>query len=60
MKHKQSKQSNILKVEGDKINRLKRPCPRCGSGTYMASHKEKNGRIRYNFGKCHMTEWSNI
>ncbi len=57
MKHKTSKQWEILKIEGDKINRLKRPCPRCGAGTYMATHKEKDGTIRYYCGKCHMTEW---
>jgi small subunit ribosomal protein S27Ae len=57
VKHKSSKQWEILKVKGDKINRLKKVCPRCGLGTYMAGHKEKDGKIRYYCGKCHMTEW---
>jgi len=57
MKHKTSKQWEILKTKGDKIDRLKRLCPRCGPGTYMAAHREKDGKIRYYCGKCHMTEW---
>jgi len=57
MKHKATKQWEILKAEGDTIKRAKKICPRCGLGTYMAVHKEKNGRIRYYCGKCHMTEW---
>ncbi len=57
MKHKSTKQWEIMKVEGNKLNISKKQCPRCGAGTYMASHKEKNGRIRYYCGKCHMTEW---
>jgi small subunit ribosomal protein S27Ae len=52
MKHKTVKQSDILKVEGDKIKRLRNNCPRCGTGVYMAEHKD-----RYYCGKCHFTEW---
>lgn len=52
MKHKSIKQWEILKIEGDKLMRKKRLCPRCGLGTYMAEHND-----RYYCGKCHFTEW---
>jgi small subunit ribosomal protein S27Ae len=58
MKHKSTKKWEMLKVDGNKIKRLKKQCPRCGAGTYMASHKERDGKMRYYCGKCHMTEWS--
>ena len=52
MKHKPIKQWDILKIEGDKLTRKKKLCPRCGLGTYMAEHKD-----RYYCGKCGFTEW---
>lgn len=52
MKHKSTKRWEILKVEGNKIKRKKRTCPRCGDGVYMAEHED-----RYYCGQCHMTEW---
>jgi small subunit ribosomal protein S27Ae len=52
MKHKPTKQWEILKVEGNKIERSKKLCPRCGSGTYMAEHED-----RYYCGTCHFAEW---
>jgi small subunit ribosomal protein S27Ae len=52
MKHKVIKQWEILKVDANNIKRLKKTCPRCGPGTYMAEHKD-----RYFCGNCHMTEW---
>ncbi|HLC58899.1 MAG TPA: 30S ribosomal protein S27ae [archaeon] len=45
MKHKPVKVSELMKNNG-------RICPRCGSGTYMANHKD-----RFSCGKCHMTEF---
>lgn len=57
MKHKSTKKWEILKVENEKIKRQKPSCPRCGEGTYMAVHKEKNGKIRQYCGKCHYTIW---
>ena len=39
-------------VQGDKIERKKRACPRCGDGVFMADHKD-----RYSCGKCTYTEW---
>jgi small subunit ribosomal protein S27Ae len=56
MKHKPVKQWEYYKIEGNKIIRTKRTCPRCGD-TYMAEHKEKDGTIRYTCGKCGMTIW---
>jgi ubiquitin-small subunit ribosomal protein S27Ae len=43
---------NFYKVEGDKITRTKRDCPRCGKGTFMAQHKN-----RLTCGKCGYTEF---
>jgi len=52
VKHKSTKQWEILKVEDGKIKRLRKTCPRCGPGVYMAEHED-----RYYCGKCHLTEW---
>ena len=41
-----------FKVENDKIVRLKKECPKCGPGVYMAEHKD-----RFSCGKCGYTEW---
>ncbi len=40
-------------IQGDKVKRTKRDCPRCGKGTYMAEHKD-----RYTCGKCGFTEFT--
>lgn len=40
------------KVEGDKLVRLKRFCPRCGEGVFLAEHQD-----RYSCGKCGYTEF---
>ena len=42
----------IFKVEGDKINRLRRNCPKCGDGYFLADHKD-----RLSCGKCGYTEF---
>ncbi len=42
----------FYKMDGDKIERTKRECPRCGKGIFMADHKE-----RYTCGKCGYTEF---
>lgn len=41
------------KIEGDKIIRTKRDCPRCGKGVFMAEHKD-----RLSCGKCGFTEFT--
>ncbi|MHA1754251.1 MAG: 30S ribosomal protein S27ae [Candidatus Odinarchaeia archaeon] len=38
------------KIEGDKLVRLKKSCPRCGPGTFMAEHSN-----RFSCGKCGWT-----
>jgi small subunit ribosomal protein S27Ae len=42
----------IFKVEGDKITRLRRHCPKCGDGFFLAVHKN-----RISCGKCGYTEF---
>ena len=29
-------------IEGDKVTKNKRDCPRCGKGVFMAEHKDRN------------------
>jgi len=43
----------FYKVEGDKVTRSRRDCPRCGKGTFMAEHKD-----RFTCGKCGYTEFT--
>lgn len=50
MKHRQVKQQEYYKAEGNKVERLKKVCNRCGDGTFMAEHKD-----RLSCGKCGMT-----
>ena len=42
----------IFKVEGDKVTRLRRHCPKCGSGVFLADHKD-----RLSCGTCGYTEY---
>jgi small subunit ribosomal protein S27Ae len=42
----------IFKVEGDKITRLRRHCPKCGEGVFLGEHKN-----RVSCGKCGYTEF---
>jgi ubiquitin-small subunit ribosomal protein S27Ae len=39
-------------IEGDKVTRNRRDCPRCGKGVFMAQHRD-----RYTCGKCGFTEF---
>lgn len=41
-----------FKVDGDKVSRLKKICPRCGKGVYMSEHKDRRA-----CGKCADTEF---
>ncbi len=47
-----SKKYSLYKIEGDKISRARKSCPRCGAGTFLANHK---GRLYC--GSCHYTEF---
>jgi small subunit ribosomal protein S27Ae len=40
------------KISGEKIERIKKECSRCGKGVFMSSHKN-----RRSCGKCGFTEF---
>lgn len=40
------------KVVGDKIERIKHTCPKCGEGVFLAEHKN-----RISCGRCGYTEF---
>jgi small subunit ribosomal protein S27Ae len=42
----------LFKVEGDKIIRLRRSCPKCGEGVFLAEHTD-----RLSCGTCGYTEF---
>jgi ubiquitin-small subunit ribosomal protein S27Ae len=42
----------FYKINENKTEKLKRECPRCGKGIFMADHKD-----RYTCGKCNYTEF---
>jgi small subunit ribosomal protein S27Ae len=46
------KKRELFKVEGEKITRLRRNCPKCGDGVFMAEHKD-----RLSCGSCGYTEF---
>ncbi len=45
------KKHAYYKVEGEKVSRTKKACPKCGSGVFLAEHKDRN-----NCGSCGYTE----
>lgn len=40
------------KIDDNTVKKVKRECPKCGPGTFMAEHKD-----RFSCGKCGYTEW---
>ncbi|MCL4343580.1 MAG: 30S ribosomal protein S27ae [Thaumarchaeota archaeon] len=42
----------LYSVEGSVVKRLRKPCPKCGNGTFLAQHKN-----RLTCGKCGYTEY---
>jgi len=42
----------FYQVEGDRVERLKKECPRCGRGVFLAEHKD-----RLTCGKCGYTSF---
>ncbi len=42
----------VFKVEGDKVVRQRKSCPKCGDGVFLAEHKN-----RVSCGKCGYTEF---
>lgn len=51
-KHRSVQIWKLYKVEGGKVIRLRKTCPRCGDGTFLAEYKN-----RTYCGKC---GWSQI
>ncbi|MBW3023248.1 30S ribosomal protein S27ae [Candidatus Woesearchaeota archaeon] len=45
-------QHKLYKIEGDKITRLRKVCPKCGPGVFLAEHKD-----RVSCGKCSYAEF---
>ncbi len=52
VKKVKGKKSAFYKVEEDKVVRSHKFCPKCGSGVFLANHKD-----RLSCGKCNYTEW---
>ena len=55
-KTKTSKEVAIYKfynIHENKTTKIKRECPRCGKGVFMAEHRD-----RFTCGKCGFTEFS--
>jgi small subunit ribosomal protein S27Ae len=46
------KKIEFFKVDGNKITRNRRHCPKCGPGVFIAEHKD-----RFSCGKCGYTEF---
>ena len=46
------KASSFYSISGDSITSTKRSCPKCGSGVFLAEHKN-----RFTCGTCHYTEF---
>jgi|TARA_B100001964_G_C14091469_1_gene534999 small subunit ribosomal protein S27Ae len=45
----------FYKIDGDKLQKLKKDCPRCGKGVVLANHKD-----RETCGKCGYTQFKKI
>lgn len=46
------KKTEFFKIEGNKINRIRKHCPKCGPAVFLAEHKN-----RFSCGKCGYTEF---
>ncbi len=49
-KHPNIKKSEKYEITGNEIKKKNRFCPKCGSGVFMAEHKD-----RHSCGKCSYT-----
>jgi ubiquitin-small subunit ribosomal protein S27Ae len=47
-----SAKKDYYQVKGDKMDRVKKFCPKCGPGVFMAEHKDRTA-----CGKCGYTEF---
>jgi small subunit ribosomal protein S27Ae len=43
---------NLYSVQGEKVTRSRRACPKCGPGVFLAQHKD-----RESCGRCGHTEF---
>ena len=43
-------ESKYYKIEGDKLVRIRRSCPKCGPSFFLAEHYD-----RWTCGRCHYT-----
>jgi ubiquitin-small subunit ribosomal protein S27Ae len=48
---KEPSKRSLYKVEGGKVVRARRACPKCGAGVFLAEHKD-----RVSCGNCGHTE----
>lgn len=46
------RKSRFYELKDGKVKRLRQPCPRCGSGVFLADHGD-----RLSCGKCGYTEF---
>jgi len=44
---------DLYEIQGDKLVRKRRHCPKCGEGTFLAQHKN-----RESCGQCGYTEFT--
>jgi len=51
-KRKESPVYKFYQVKGDKVDRLRKECPRCGRGVFLAEHRD-----RLTCGKCGYTSF---
>ena len=47
-----SSRYKLYEVKGDKLERKRQSCPRCGDGVFLAEHKDRSS-----CGKCGYTVW---
>ena len=53
-KERKKHSEKLYKIEGDKVIRVNKTCPKCGPGVFLARHKN-----RLTCGKCGYTEFLN-
>lgn len=46
------KKTELFEIKGDKLERKRKHCPKCGPGVFLAEHKN-----RFSCGKCGYTEF---
>ncbi|MFH1224737.1 MAG: 30S ribosomal protein S27ae [Candidatus Diapherotrites archaeon] len=51
-KEKKTGKGSCYTMDGGAIGRSRKQCPKCGSGVFLASHKDRDS-----CGRCGFTEW---